>query len=575
MNKFKIHYTKVNSLQLKTLEDSYCLSSEEMQYEYNPFQINQLQNFNPIYGEFFQMNEKNYDRIAFNNKYHIKDLNSVIDSETNTILKRSIFIKHSPLLDPLRFMIGKYDLTDAKTRTLPSLENNTIPKLWSYQNSSYIDNFFCYLNSQMLYHHNIINCLDYYGSFLGVQDKFKMNISDDLEYVSSSSFYRNNVGKLFVVDNKNPMEYTNFGSRANKLKLNISATVDLLETEVITDTLTESSSNDYEELLGELIYENVKKTSDDDESEQDDSSSDSSNNSELNYSSDDSEDDESNKDSDDEEHKNSDSNDSDWETETESNDDSDASDNISAYIYNFPIQMICLEKCDGTIDELFMKNKINCENGASALIQIIMILLLFQRSFRFTHNDLHTNNIMYVKTDIPFIYYKFENQMYKVPTYGKIFKIIDFGRAIYRFQGKIFCSDSFAPGGDAATQYNCEPFFNENKPRLEPNYSFDLSRLGTSIYDFVIDNDDDENLDEFQRTIKRWCADDNGKNMLYKKNGDDRYPDFKLYKMISRTVHQHTPENQLKQPYFKQFLTKSIPKKNDPLMDIDSIPCYA
>ena len=28
------------------------------------------------------------------------------------------------------------------------------------------------------------------------------------------------------------------------------------------------------------------------------------------------------------------------------------------------------------------------------------------------------------------------------------------------------CSDSFAKDGDASTQYNCEPFMNENRPRL-------------------------------------------------------------------------------------------------------------
>ena len=42
--------------------------------------------------------------------------------------------------------------------------------------------------------------------------------------------------------------------------------------------------------------------------------------------------------------------------------------------------------------------------------------------------------------------------------------------------------------GDAATQYNCEPYFNDKKPRLEPNFSFDLCRLGCSIFDYFIDD---------------------------------------------------------------------------------------
>jgi hypothetical protein len=91
-----------------------------------------------------------------------------------------------------------------------------------------------------------------------------------------------------------------------------------------------------------------------------------------------------------------------------------------------------------------------------------------------------------------------------------------------------------------------------------------------------IEDDNEEELDDLQKTIRRWCMDDNGKNVLYKKNGEERYPSFKLYKMIARTVHQHTPEAQLEEPYFKQFLTKKEDVKDaTPIMNLDSIPCYA
>jgi hypothetical protein len=189
---------------------------------------------------------------------------------------------------------------------------------------------------------------------------------------------------------------------------------------------------------------------------------------------------------------------------------------------------------------------------------------------------------MYTNTEQPFLYYEFNEKKYKVPTYGRIYKIIDFGRGIYKFNGNIFCSDSFAVSGDGYTQYNFEPFFNSGKPRLEPNYSFDLCRLGCSIYDFIIDNEDNvHDLDDFQKTIYRWCLDDNGKNVLYKKNGDERYPGFKLYKMIARTVHNHLPEKQLEYSFFNQYevtakLWKKINEKEKHLvMNIDKIPCYA
>ena len=95
---------------------------------------------------------------------------------------------------------------------------------------------------------------------------------------------------------------------------------------------------------------------------------------------------------------------------------------------------------------------------------------------------------MYNATKKKYLYYCYKKKHYKVPTYGRIFKIIDFGRSIYKYDQKVFCSDSFQPGADAATQYNTEPYFNEKKPRLEPNYSFDLCRLACSIFDFVVED---------------------------------------------------------------------------------------
>jgi hypothetical protein len=179
---------------------------------------------------------------------------------------------------------------------------------------------------------------------------------------------------------------------------------------------------------------------------------------------------------------------------------------------------------------------------------------------------------MFTTTDEEYLYYKYRGVYYRVPTYGRVFKLIDFGRAIYKYGGNQYCSDSFAPGGDASTQYNCEPFMNPNKPRLEPNYSFDLCRLGTSIHDFIIDdhNMPPEKMDDLQKLIAQWCLDDNGKNVLYKRNGQERYPDFKLYKMIARTVHRHIPEAQLENPAFKSFRASLKDVSIHKVMDMDS-----
>jgi hypothetical protein len=61
--------------------------------------------------------------------------------------------------------------------------------------------------------------------------------------------------------------------------------------------------------------------------------------------------------------------------------------------------------------------------------------------------------------------------------------------------------------------------------------------------------------------------------MLYKGNGVDRYPDFKLYKLIARWVHNHTPQAQLERPEFKKY-TEFKGEIKDDIVDIDSIPVY-
>ena len=182
----------------------------------------------------------------------------------------------------------------------------------------------------------------------------------------------------------------------------------------------------------------------------------------------------------------------DSETDSEDSEDSDEDldedddsdeDQIDGTIIDFPVEVISQEVCKETLDRFMKTDDITIPMWRSILVQIIMNLLVYQKTFNFTHNDLHTNNVMYVETDREFLYYKVDSKYYKVPTFGKIFKIIDFGRAIYKYKGKIICSDSYHPTGDAATQYNCEPYLNDKKPRLEPHYGFDLCRLACALYD--------------------------------------------------------------------------------------------
>jgi hypothetical protein len=584
-NTISIHYHKIKTPKYDALDKN--------------MHVQKIQCYNPIYSLFFDMNETNYNSISLNHTYHIHSLKQVMHSSTKKLVSKDVHIKYSPLLDPIRYMIGKYESDSEIICNLPKLyTTDTIhPKLSSIYNASYTDNFFNYLSSQLLNVHGFSNGLDYYGSFLGIQDKFKINVSDDLEYLHDSTYFNKHVGNLFTIDpNMNDIESDNDGQPSSRngrnrlildevIPLNMEDIIELESISAPTNSIQDTLDliSDIEIELDSALQMNIDLSADSIQIHT--KSTNSSSNSMVNYSSDEDdhdleEDDDNSKEEDDNsKEEDDDSKEGDDDSEEEYSDyDSEEQDDdeIHTYIQNFPVQMICMEKCDGTMDELFELGEMNPKIGAAALMQIIMTLLVYQKAFHFTHNDLHTNNIMYVNTNVKYLYYVFEKQWYKVPTYGKIFKIIDFGRSIYQFQGHQFCSDSFATGGDAATQYNTEPFLNENKPRLDPNYSFDLCRLGCSIYDFIIDNETVDEMDEFQRTIYRWCTDDNGKNMLYMKNGKERYPNFKLYKMIARTVHRHTPQAQFAFPFFRKFHISKESISETPMfvVNVDEIPCY-
>jgi len=192
--------------------------------------------------------------------------------------------------------------------------------------------------------------------------------------------------------------------------------------------------------------------------------------------------------------------------------------------------------------------------------------------FQFTHNDLHTNNIMFIPTNEEFLYYEVGNTLYKIPTFGRIFKIIDFGRAIYTFNGKLLCSDSFSSNGTAHTQYNFGPYYNDQKAMITPNFSFDLCRLACSMFDFICD--DVKRISDYRNNVPvydlifSWLYDDNNRNILYKSNGEDKYPGFKLYKMITRLVHNHIPIKQYSHYCFRKYI---IENKGDDMKDINII----
>lgn len=545
--------------------------------EFDSNNIKHIQNYIPLYGKFFNLQENNYQSINLNQPFHITGLEKCQEKNTYNCKVKSdekeevskAFFKFSPLIDPIKFMVGKYgDLDENVKISLPKLSSNTChSKVLDPNNSAYVDGFFTYLTSNLLHKHKFIHGLDFFGSFLGIQEKFNLNIFDDLEYLNDSKYFHQNKGKLFEIEAIDEDMFFDADTRNYKKKLKIDKNISNKSIYSLGDEnfddlfITPASTNEKVELTEALVFEFNKRNENNKSSRKSDStcSSRSSHTSRSSNVSDASQDVLESISSD--------------EESSESSMDSDIVCN--AIIDNFPVQIICLEKMEATLDSLLGEN-LSDDEWRSCLFQIIMTLIVYQKMFNFTHNDLHTNNIMFNKTDKQFIYYRYNKVYYKVPTFGRLFKIIDFGRSIYSFKGKFICSDSFHPKGDAATQYNCEPYMNSNKPRLGPNYSFDLCRLACALYDFFMDDVEDVNTcgDPIAALINEWCTDDKGRNILYKKCGEERYPDFKLYKMIARTVHNHAPEKQVTKTVFQRFVSnrKKVGKKR--YIDIDALPVY-
>ena len=587
LTRFQIGYKKIKKLDLSKMEEQYL---EDTTVDYNPFKITKLQSYNPIYNRFFQMDNDNYNMITLNGRLLAHDLKTVY-SENGKMEDKKIHIKFSPLLNPIHFLTGKYDLENEIYRTLPKFDSDTVkcyPKLIDVNNSSYTDAFFSYLSSMMNDTHGWTHGVEFFGSFLGIQKKFKFDIMDDFDFVNDTPYFLDNIGKKFELDENAKMLLNNYqgsGSRNNRIKINIMESDnvlldvdnceldvvvsdvlirDVLTTEDLTeDILTEEFTIDEAVIEDPLIEENdTASTASSDTlstTSSKTSSSDFSHTSTSVSENDNSEDD--------------------WETASTDNSEAteETDDKLFCYLYDFPVQLIFQEKCADTFDSLLL-NHIPDDELSSALMQIVMMLITYQKAFDFTHNDLHTNNIMFIETTEPYLYYYFENTYYKVPTFGRIFKLIDFGRAIYRFNDKLFFSDSFSPNNDAHSQYNCEPYMNENKPRLDPNHSFDLARLGCSIYDFIFDGQiedkSEKDISDVYKIIRDWCLDDNGKSVVYKRTGQERYPGFKLYKMIARTVHNHIPKEQLKRPIFAAYSVVFNEEFKNKTMNIDTIPKY-
>lgn len=137
--------------------------------ETSQIQLRNTTNYIPIYESYFNMNETNYNSFNLNQRYYVSCLSGIVDrnniqaavidtfkskDDALTIEHKPIYIKFSPLLDPLKYLSGKYATTDVDVSatacneviSIPKLSKilplSGLPKVNDKNNSSYVDGFF-------------------------------------------------------------------------------------------------------------------------------------------------------------------------------------------------------------------------------------------------------------------------------------------------------------------------------------------------------------------------------------------------------------------------------------------------
>jgi len=197
---------------------------------------------------------------------------------------------------------------------------------------------------------------------------------------------------------------------------------------------------------------------------------------------------------------------------------------------------------------------------AAFLFQIVMALCCFQHHYSMCHNDLHIQNIMLHETRADFIYYRVAGRFYRVPTHGLIAKIIDYGRATFEVDGKLYMGDVFKFHAEAGEQYSYPYSHWKSTKQILPNKSFDLCRLACSIIEDYYEDDPPEPVFPLREIYRgrhyttspiynllcEWTTDKYRQSVM-------RYDDFDLYKIIARRADNAVPEKQLQKELFREF----------------------
>lgn len=470
-----------------------------------------------------------------------------------------LYIKKSPLLEPIKVLMNMYNTDIDLDRLAPDETNiDTINKINSYHNCSHVESGFLFLGSKLVEDKKCPTFPFFYGCVNGYDDDFHFDISDEYDELKSKSWF------LHKVQNNYELIVVNMDTGDEEMVKNFS--MKLGNNSDDSDDSDEEEDNDGEEVN---IDENIDTMQHLDELDMlssefsklsvDDSAIDTG----LKIESLDNE---------------SDLDENELyqvggsEFRDTSNDSIDIKDIMkvceiddienmslsglenseSCYFVRFPmmpVNICIMEYMSDTLDDLLDDDyEMDNEEWLAVLFQTTFGLAVANKHYKFVHNDLHSSNIMFQDTEEEYLYFKVGDIHFRIPLFGKITKIIDFARATFKINNKCVFSDVFDEEGEAYGQYS---YPTPDDPTLlhcehKPNPSFDLGRLATTILERM---EDEPELEEVCGLVKSWTKRDDG---VYIVDGPDT--GFELYVDLGQECHNAVPSEVLKSKEFHKFI---------------------
>lgn len=506
----------------------------------------------------FSKTKKQTPFLRFDHKFHLDDFIGAIPhrsgpfsgkvreyragSQTDQVTDISGFCKITHLLDAYRMIQGNYPVAQHPALPSPGRKSAKVySKLHDPHNQAYVDAVACYMLSKFRESDHSPHFSLFYGAYLGIAKQYYYNITEDFPDLRFESwFWRRRAQGHFKL----------IGFEGDELMSEDNPLMEGPENPLDTDSSdSDGSTSSVSELFG--YSDNKGETGSLHSATIETASS---------------------------------------RSGSEDSDDSDESDEIAndiklfAAISEFPTMLMFLESNSDTMDSLLENfeevgaplGTPEWENHWSAwLFQIVAALCQIQSLWAMTHNDLHSNNILWTPTDKEFLYYRTDDgRIWRVPTYGKLFRIIDFGRAIFTHNSTLFISDDYWPDNEAGSQYNFGPLYDPGSDRIYPNPSFDLSRLSVSIIEAlfkcipddkeggrILSEEDgrtqNETVSDLYNVLWDWLIDEDGSNILWDEDQGERYPGFELYNIIAKKVKGAVPREQLEKAPFNAFVLSS------------------